>query len=158
MYWVVFEVLRAIKARSKMAVFGYLFVCLSPINNICTFWSIEQLKERDMTSIVSSRRVAAQSGLSSQLWLVRMLGSGANISSVLCPQGHPSVHRKTVVDSWETISLFSLRINSSNFGIPVFGGKLIRRLTNSQCTQSSLAPAAAQYWRAGTYWEMQLAV
>ena len=94
MYWVVFEVLRAIKARSKMAVFGYLFVCLSPINNICTFWSIEQLKERDMTSIVSSRRVAAQSGLSSQLWLVRMLGSGANISSVLCPQGHPSVHRK----------------------------------------------------------------
>ena len=117
MYWVVFEVLRAIKARSKMAVFGYLFVCLSPINNICTFWSIEQLKERDMTSIVSSRRVAAQSGLSSQLWLVRMLGSGANISSVLCPQGHPSVHRKTVVDSWETISLFSLRINcrSSEF-------------------------------------------
>ena len=94
-----FEVLRAIKARSKMAVFGYLFVCLSPINNICTFWSIEQLEERDMTSIVSSRRVAAQSGLSSQLWLVRMLGSGANISSVLCPQGHPSVHRKTVVDS-----------------------------------------------------------
>ena len=117
MYWVVFEVLRAIKARSKMAVFGYLFVCLSPINNICTFWSIEQLEERDMTSIVSSRRVAAQSGLSSQLWLVRMLGSGANISSVLCPQGHPSVDHKTVLDSWETISLFSLRINcrSSEF-------------------------------------------
>ena len=27
------------------------------------------------------------------------LGSGAEISSVLCPQGHPSVDHKTVLDS-----------------------------------------------------------
>ena len=122
MYWVVFEVLRAIKARSKMAVFGYLFVCLSPINNICTFWSIEQLEERNMISIVSIRgdRTGGETTeyLSSQLcgggqtgriWSWNLISFMSTRTSKCSPQ--------TVLDSWETISLFSLRINcrSSEF-------------------------------------------
>ena len=47
------------KARGKMALlFGCFSVCLSPINNICTFWSIEPWRRgrwRVMTSIVARR-------------------------------------------------------------------------------------------------------
>ena len=145
------------EGRGKMA-WWCLSVSLSPIDNICTFWSFERSggggRWRVMTSIVSRRErergnwtswssqlcpPPASSQPASSEPQPPMLGSGAEISSVLCPQGHPSVDHKTVLDSWETISLFSLRINSPDFGIPVFGGKVISRLTNSQCTQSRAA-------------------
>ena len=62
-----------------------------------------------MTSIVSSRGeerrgegtgpVTPVSCVQPAGWQPPMLGSGAEISSVLCPQGHLSVDHKTVLDS-----------------------------------------------------------
>ena len=43
-----------------------------------------------VTSLSCGQLVSSEPGV---------LGSGAEISSVLCPQGHPSVDHKTVLDS-----------------------------------------------------------
>ena len=105
------------RGRGKMA-WWCLSVSLSPIDNICTFWSFERSggggRWRVMTSIVSRRErergnwtswssqlcpPPASSQPASSEPQPPMLGSGAEISSVLCPQGHPSVDHKTVLDS-----------------------------------------------------------